>query len=290
MTDIFYALTDQSRYVYHYTKASTLVDYILQSGKLLLSQFSRVNDPRENKPWTFSYRYSDAADLDIQALEARLNNYLKHHCRLCCFMVDPYEALATRKKELAGEDVVAGPLYERGHSQSPMWAHYGENYRGACLIFDRAKLNEELVKLAQAKGCRVFADLVEYRNPRVVHKLYEQHALLIDVDELRRVGDQAYAESHLLRHWQKLFFLKATAWSHEREYRWLLTGETSGDLYVGVEHSLVGVVLGEQFPAGYLPKVGVYAKEHNIQVAHMSWQNGVAQPSPTHWRILIGAA
>ncbi len=55
MNDLWYALQREDRYLYHYTRAETLVDHILPSESLRFSRFQNVNDPRESKDWVFGY-------------------------------------------------------------------------------------------------------------------------------------------------------------------------------------------------------------------------------------------
>lgn len=286
MSDVFYSLTDENRYVYHYTKSSTLTDHILQSSCLRFSRFLAVNDPREYKNWVFNFRYADAASIDFELLSVQLNDHLKHFCRIGCFSVDPYEALVTKAREDRGEDVV-NAIYERGHSRPPMWAHYGENYRGACLILDKAKLDTELRSQALATGCTVYSGAVAYRNPIVVPNLRKLHELMILIDETSQVGIAATVRAHMSRHWKELFFLKARDWAYEREYRWLVIGNADKDVFVNIENALVGIVLGDHFPRSLQVKVGQYAKESNVGVAIMNWKNGFPQPEPSHWRLLI---
>ena len=55
MNDLWYALQREDRYLYHYTRAETLVNHILPSESLRFSRFQNVNDPRESKDWVFGY-------------------------------------------------------------------------------------------------------------------------------------------------------------------------------------------------------------------------------------------
>jgi hypothetical protein len=179
MSDIWYMLQDCERYVYHYTRASTLVDSILPSGQMRFSRFQYVNDPRESKDWLFNYR-SVRADLNfaVGPIETKLNQLLKHSWRVGCFASDPYEALVTREREDRGEDIL-GALYERGHSRPRMWAQYGDDYSGACLIFEKATLDADIRSFCKGVGSTVHAGKVVYRNPRVVPNLTQPDALTI---------------------------------------------------------------------------------------------------------------
>lgn len=286
MSDIWYALQDQNKYFYHYTNSSAFAEGILAAGKLRFSRFQNVNDPRESKNWLFGYYNTNSIDLDFQVIEEKLNESLKHSWRVGCFASDPYEALVTKKREDAGEDIL-GAIYERGHSRPRMWAHNGENYKGSCLVFDKAKLDADIRASAKAMGSVVYAREVEYRNPRVVVKLGRPDALMISVDEINRLGFDGAVQAHISRHWKELFFLKSRDWEQEREYRWVVSGNGNEDFYIDIRNALVGIALGNHFPDTLKPDVAKYAQANPVSLAIMNWKNGVPQPHPHHWRLLV---
>ncbi len=287
MNDIWNMLQDDDRYVYHYTRASTLVKDILPTGELRFSRFQHVNDPRESKNWVFNYAgVPSLLDFNSQLIEAKLNELLKHSWRIGCFSSDPYEALVTREREDRGEDVI-GAAYERGHSHPRMWTQYGEDYCGACLVFDKSKLDMDIRDLASTLGAKVYSDIINYHNPRVVPILGAPDALTISADDMRQLGFSDAVEAHISRYWKDLFFVKARDWEQEREFRWLVSGKGDEDFYIDIRSSLVGIALGDRFPYCFKARVGKYAEENSVSIATMIWQNGVPQPNPEHWRLLI---
>lgn len=225
-------------------------------------------------------------DFDLGNISVKLNDSLKYSWRIGCFVSDPYEALVTKTREDRGEDIISA-IYERGHSRPRMWAQYGENYSGACLVFDRAKLDAAIRTDSKTVGCTVHAGKVEYRNPTVVPDLSKPNALTIHLDEIRRLGLNAAVEAHVSRHMKDLFFLKARDWEQEREYRWIVSGQNNEDLYINIESALIGIALGDRFPDDIKRKVGLYAESRPVHIAVMNWQNGVPQPAPSHWRLLL---
>lgn len=286
MNDIWYMLQQHNRYVYHYTRACTLTDYILPSGKLRFSRFQNVNDPRESKDWIFNYRsMSRDLNFDTTPIERKLNKSLKHSWRIGCFVSDPYEALVTREREDLGEDILEA-AYERGHSRPRMWAQYGEGYKGACLVFDKFKLNADICAASSTMGSKVYADKVVYRNPPIVPDLRKPGALIISIDEIDRIGFGSAVEAHILNHWKELFFVKSRDWEQEREFRWIIDGKGDEDFYINIQNSLVGIALGDLFPDHLKTKVGQFASSSPVSIAIMHWQNGVPQPAPTNWRLL----
>lgn len=287
MNDLWYMLQEKERYLYHYTRAPTLVKHILASETLRFSRFQNVNDPRESKEWVFGY-HSQSHDLgfDTTRLEADLNQCLKHSWRIGCFVSDPYEALVTRQREDKSEDILIA-AYERGHSRPRMWAQYADNYGGACLVFDKAKLSATIGTSSHESEGRVFYGHVEYRNPRIVPKLDGKDALVVSIDAVRQLGFQEAMDRHIAKHWRELFFLKSRDWEAEREYRWLVRGDGDEDFFVSIKDSLVGIALGDRFPNELKNGVAFYAEKNPISLAVMEWQNGVPQPQPIPWRLLF---
>lgn len=288
MTDVWYLLQDVDRYVYHYTSAATLTDHILPSGALRFSRFQYVNDPREAKDWSFDYHGEpDDPDFDVQAIQKGLNERLKHRWRVGCFVSDVSAALVTKEREDRGEDTLSA-LYERGHSRPRMWAQYGENYKGACLVFDKQELDSKIRSRVSSADLIIHAARVAYQNPHVVHANLP-NALMISLDELKKLGFDKFATEHFQRHWEELCFLKAEDWQQEREYRWLVQGERDEDFFVDISNSLAGILLGDKFPVGWRPAVGNYALANEVSVAVMEWRNGVPEPNPMHARILANS-
>ncbi|WP_193368711.1 DUF2971 domain-containing protein [Pelagibius marinus] len=285
MSDVWYMLQDLDRYVYHYTSAATLTDHILPTRKLRFSRFRYVNDPRESKDWRFNYHYLRrvASSYDFDAVGSTLNKRLKNQWRIGCFVSDVERSLATKERMDSGIDVLS-PLHERGHSRPRMWAQYGENYRGACLVFDKKKLDHQIRSTASAPSLMVYSAPVKYRNPKM--PAFKPGALTISIDELESLGLDEFIKAHVKLYWKDLFFVKSEDWEQEREFRWLIEGEGDEDFFVEITDCMVGILIGDRFPEGRKPAVGKHALEIGVSIAIMDWQNGIPQPGPSHPRLL----
>jgi hypothetical protein len=282
MNDLWYALQDHNKYVYHYTKAETLIEYVLPNGTLRFSRFANVNDPRESKNWFFSFA-DPPADLNHAQINEQLNSIIKHSYRIGCFVTDVENAVWTEE----GNDPLS-MLYERGHSRPRMWAQYGDNYHGACLVFNRDVLDRCIRETAKEQDLTVFSSHVEYANPPVLLNLNEPpQALLFPMFDVAEQGLEWVAKQHVERHRDSFFFLKSEDWQQEREYRCAVSSkDDDSDFYVNIKGALSGILLGDHFPEAGKAIVGKYAGEMEVSVAEMNWQNGVPQPMPTHWRLL----
>ena len=71
---------DNAQFIYHYTKSSTAIDFILKQKALRLSSFSTTNDPKESKNWFFTPGSNEGRKLDGYTpivLSSMLNQYFK---------------------------------------------------------------------------------------------------------------------------------------------------------------------------------------------------------------------
>lgn len=287
MNGIWYMLKNEDQFVYHYTCSKTLAKKILPRGKLRFSKFKNVNDPRESKDWAFIYfRQSSNSNFETQDLEKKLNHLIKHSWRVGCFCSDVSEALVTREREDRGEDIF-NSAHERGHSRPRMWAQYGGDYSGACLVFNKARLDAAIKEVPQVSKSDIYSDRVAYRNPSVVPKLDASNPYLISLDEIERVGIKQVVELHISRYWKHFFFLKARDWEQEREFRWIVRVDGDQEFFVPIESCLTGIALGDRFPNCFKGIVGRYAHAHGTSVVNIEWKNGVPQPMPTHPSLLI---
>jgi hypothetical protein len=167
-----------------------------------------------------------------------------------------------------------------------MWAQYGDDYRGACLIFDKARLGDAIKSAAIVNGLQMYSGKIRYEDTPTAVKLGRPNALTISIAEVNRSGFKIAASNHLSRHWQDVFFVKQRDWEQEREFRWAVNVDTDEDFFVDIQGSLVGVLLGDRFDDSLKARVGEFAVENGFEVAIMSWQNGVPQPQPTHGELL----
>jgi hypothetical protein len=285
MPDIWYLLKDKDRYVYHYTKAATLIDYILPTGQLKFSKYVKLNDPYESKSFVFSFCGSVVENPDYPSIQSELNRAIKEHCRFGCFSRD-IEAAVIQNMHEPGITTISR-AYERGHSLPRMWAQYAEGHSGACLVFDRSMLDAQ-VRLSLPPGGRSIAEDVHYKNHTVLATIDKEAARTF---RLPNVPDDNIAdaiERHITRHTDELFFQKNLDWSQERERRWLVRRTDDADHFVPFGSSLVGIALGAEFPSKRRASVGEWCKSHpEVSVAQFSWQNGYPQPISTLGSLLI---
>jgi DUF2971 family protein len=285
VSDIWYMLSDSEQYVYHYTSASTLADYILHTGTLRFSSFARLNDPREYKDFDLDgYALTDIGG-DYPQIKASMELALKTRWHIACFVVDPPDAEMTAKRDALGAGLLDA-MHERGHSRPRMWAQYAGGHSGACLVFRKALLDKAIRAHAGSAGLQVFCGPVVYRNAPVVGSLGPGR-FSFSVDSVRSHGLSHTVERHIERYFDDLYLTKNRDWEAEREFRWLLRGSDESEVFVDFGSALVGIAMGELFPDPLKPAVGRYALRNDVSLTVMDWRRGVPQPKPITPRMLL---
>jgi len=160
-----------------------------------------------------------------------------------------------------------------------MWAQYAENHGGACIVLDKRALTSAFEALGASLSLNVLSGPIDYKNTPVASKL-EIGPLMADMNDVRHFGLEEAARRHSLRFWRELFLIKNTDWSAEREFRWLLQGTHTGDVFVDIRSCIKGVLVGPSFPGHLLRKTRRYATEADTAIARMNWKNGIPQIRP----------
>lgn len=252
---------NSEQYLYHYTKAETAIDFILKDKTLKFSGFNTTNDPRESKNWFFSAGTNENRDLskyNPDTLSEIMNPRIKATTHLLCFSKD---------RELTGQHLTDTP--KRGFCKPRMWAQYGGNHAGVCLIFDFNSLSEEIRLNFSHKNW--MADHVVYRD-RLLAEIQSEPAFTVGIDQLEDWGAEEYAFSHGQQYAKRLFFEKASDWENEDEYRWVIF-DTSDKIYLKYKSALKGIMFGEYCSEDSISKVVSLTKNDGVQFQQLKWRN-----------------
>lgn len=252
---------DSAKYIYHYTKAETAIDYILKDGTLKFSPFNKTNDPKESKNWFFIPTSNEGRDLTKytpEYLSELLNPYFKNSTQLLCFSTDGV---------LTGNHLVDTP--QRGFCKPRMWAQYGGNHTGVCLIFDYAKLNAIFLKTFSKITYKL--DYVNYKD-RNISEIQMAPSFIINIDHLEKRGPKDYAYDHLLRFQERLYFEKAQDWSNESEFRFAIF-ERSDTTMLQFQNSLAGIIFGENCSEADISKIAKLVQGQGVILQQLKWRN-----------------
>lgn len=256
-------VTSADLYVYHYTKASTALDFILKNLTLQFGTYTRTNDPKETKTWEFdaiTFEGHDLSKYNRTEMSRWLSNELKSKAKVACFSTDRGPLAADHMKD----------IYRRGFAKARMWAQYGVNHTGVCLVFDRSKLLAAIKK--HFGQCILLHGNVQYRDAQLVRGI-ERHEYMIDMDLYESLGPQAYVHSHIQRHYQALFFEKLTDWRDEAEWRAVILTDTPESIYLPYEDSLVSVVHGDATDPDTSESIMAATKGSGIEHIGIGWKN-----------------
>lgn len=257
-------VNDDESYLYHYTSASTLAK-ILESRQLRMGPYSRTNDPRETSEWNPTIDL-DEGDEDLSSAELnkmfhRIGD-IRDGVKLACFTLD--SEIDQPQFRLP---------FHRGWARARMWHQYANGHSGVCLILDRARWNRDLRTMGENKSAAIYEGPVRYEDATLGQY---QSLLTFSSTELRTGESNKSIKRILDGHGQELFFLKNRDWESETEYRFLAVSD-SPEEYVSVSSSLVGIVLGQDFPSTEFSVLGDRLRRNGfstVRCAHLHWSNG----------------
>jgi Protein of unknown function (DUF2971) len=269
-------ITDHQKFLYHYTRLDTFIEHIFRTKSLRLSTFENLNDPRESKTFEFSVfgRLLDDKENNPNTLSSRANNFLKNQHRILSFSTDVESAI------VANRDYFHVANHERGFSRPRMWAQYAGNHTGVCLVIDKEMLLAELKLACTQLKSGFHHGHVKYENVDYNRNPFAKGPFSLDLDLANEGGVDRYIDDHLKRYLSDIFFVKATDWQQEREWRCVVRGKFEGQIYLNISKALAGVIFGEGFQQEAQKKVLDDLEHEKIPVAKMSWANGYPQLRP----------
>ena len=233
MTESHSRKIDDEKCVAHYTPFESGMK-ILTSNELRLGRVERLCDPRER---TFGWIEIDSfvedgsSTLDFVRRESKITaakERFQKNCRILC--------TCTRVVSERTYCLVESSAFGRPR----MWAQYGDQGRGLCLVLDPDKVQDALKKKAKHQR-HLLSGKVEYWS------------------WLSRGGGGAWLPSEPEIDWDTVdlfdlinkndmirsaLFKKSVDWRDESEHRWLLYSEEGGDVSLVLDQCLVGIVLG----------------------------------------------
>ncbi len=256
---------DHSQLLYHYTKMSTARNHIFRTGRLRMSDFRLMNDPKESRMWKFGLTGAKCGDMKCKEwdeLGAKLSTRFKEHARVMCFCRDV--------EPLTGDHM--GDIGRRGFARPRMWAQYAENHTGVCLVFDRVKLSEQ-IKQACAKAWIVIGSKVNYRDRHIAADLRGHYE--INLDWLERLGFEQYWRQHIRQFGQRLFFEKMEDWRDEWEYRYVAFFEDTPEVFVDMADALVGVAFGVDAKVEDVDALIEVLLPTKVKLIGLKWENAM---------------
>jgi hypothetical protein len=237
---------DFEKNIYHFTTSDKALLYILPKLRLRISSIINTNDPQENKFFNNWEIFNNQNPLVAIKAQKSLKLYTEKFCKVICFSTDYYNNNT--------------PVF--GYNHPTMWAHYGDYYKGICLVIDKKQFIENYEKNNNYKF-----DKVNY-TPSVFFPKF-------DVLKWEQKQDE-YFKDYLLTNSKSLFFTKHYHWQPEDEFRLIHIGN---DEFCSIENSLIGVYYGYDFNEELVNLLNRLIPKNKF-IAKMSWKDGRLFPIP----------
>ena len=232
----------ESKYLYHYTSKEILIEFILPTLNLKLNFLKNTNDPKEKKMSTkFAIKNIQFAGEYIE-LGGRLMEMVDKKLKVCCF---------------SGDYLKDGDKHF-GYQLVRMWATYGCNHQGVCLVIDKEKFIEE----NDIDGINSFLKEINY-NSSASNQIYKESR------KLNTNYEQA-AEELLSYNFDRIFFTKHHDWLTENEIRFVTNLNRK---FCTIENSLTKIILGMDFNLKYRPSISEQLKKRKIQIQRINYDH-----------------
>jgi hypothetical protein len=234
---------NSEKYIAKYTKFDRVLKDILPFNEIRISSANKVNDPYENdKNWFAEDRTLGNEKEKIQEVEemfSDINDKLFSHIKLFC--VTGYRQKKRHERDIS----------DHIYCKPRMWATYGDNHKGVCLIFDKNELSENFKIQENLKEFNYICDRkVDYLD----FISHINNNIFVTPNELRKFykGPNKYDSKKLFslikNYSDNMLELKYSRkhidWESEDEYRWLIFSENTEDLDINYGKSLKAIILG----------------------------------------------
>ncbi|MFN3771737.1 DUF2971 domain-containing protein [Cloacibacterium normanense] len=204
--------------IYHYTKLSTAIEFILPSMRLRTNFLSKMNGPKENQKWNFG-----SINVPYETIYPELHSKLDKNL----FHFKSMEKLGEEIKSKIQAICFSNSDEYQGYINEMMWAQYAENHMGICLEIDTELFLEE------NKEIEIFKfQNINYNPKKDDAWIFWNNNLSIEEN----------IENYIKRNFESLFLSKSHYWEKEYEKRLLVM--KNDYCYFKIKNSLTGIYYG----------------------------------------------
>lgn len=239
--------------IFHYTGKDILLEHILKERKFKFSNFLSANDPYEYglKIWGVH----GLVPLDERGWN-KIQNFFTENAAYLAFCQN-----STDKRNFTN----------LGCSKLRMWAQYGENHMGACLVFSKEKmLNVIEGEYPNGDKRKNFYQDIDYKKD--LFETYKNFHL--DIGHGQNITKLVYDFVTKERH--RIFFTKQIDFRDENEFRFLSISidklSSYSGIYFDISDCVIGIILGDRFPDIYRPTVDLLCKDLDIEYGKLVWK------------------
>lgn len=246
--------------LYHFTSLKCATSFILPKLRLRMNKLEKMNDPKENLRHILEgYKASkDPLNSDYNIFEVLGAKFISEKFRCLCFSTD----LTYNNSNFAG------------YTLQKMWAHYGQEHEGVCLVIDYQKFIKENEIIRH--DFHILDDSVSYNNdfhvpinftPLVGRK---RGSNVVDHLDVKGKVMGAFKNKRIL---DEYFFTKSADWAGESEYRFLCLNANKS-IYMSIAGSLEKVIKGLNFPEDKTNSIEQFVdKEMVDKIEYYQWRN-----------------
>jgi hypothetical protein len=244
--------------VSHYSTANSL-NKILENGTIRFGSVCDLEDPRESDmSWVEIEEIGHTCDAESWRDANMLKKNLSRQLRLFC---------TAMSREFSNG---ACPIETSIYGRPRMWSQYGEKFKGGCLIFDQAKLDQAIKSSLDLKKDLVIHDSIKYCD--WLHMVGGGATIQIG-GKLKTSEDNIL---NIINHnsmLHSIYFKKGIDWSEEIEYRWLIFSASFEQKMVNIKDSIHSVVLGSKFPVDKYEGIEAYCKNLSCSCYALSYSH-----------------
>lgn len=235
----------------HYTKISTLVNYILEYSQFLMNILPNTKDP---------YEYKKRFPMVISKLN------LVDELKEAPFIVDDVLNLQTKIGCFVKEDGNLDEIHTLSSiTNSAMWAHYGDNHEGVVLIFEL----DEFIKACKGRIEYDWALRHDEINYDFSTRNNPERFTLDETNDCSNLGISKYVFNRCCEYW----FYKSKEWSYENEYRIMLYSSDKGAIKIDFRNALKAIVFGDKTSNVTKNYLGNYCKEKGYKTLSVEFNS-----------------
>jgi len=256
--------------IYHYTKATSAIDYILYKQELKFSHRKKSNDPIENRIFSLTRIGTGGLVAGTVENERKIkNNYpkasiiynsLKERADLFCQI-----CFCRNSRKEDGFFSFLRQAEEFGFTKPRMWEQYAEDYNGVCIALSKKKI------LEKNKDLDIIDNNIRYATYK---ELKEKNQYI----KILKIEDEGY-EKELIDIQNKELFIKHQDYSGENEYRICTLKKQENykdDMFLDIEGCIIAIIISEKANRRQKESLVEYANEMQVPYFNIVWNdNGI---------------
>jgi hypothetical protein len=233
----------------HYTNYKSPKN-ILETMKLWFGKVIKSNDPIEIKKMMVSPSRESEITKEFIKYHGLYNNDMRDYLNDILYLASFSESNFEDDKiftEISDECNISDLKYRPAFYLPRMWATYGENHKGVCLVFDK-KILISIVEKQLEKGYNFVHGSITYSDfifENELKSMWQTYSL--ELDDVVKNGYNSIQE--YLINYNSNYFIKDIDWKDEKEYRFLCWNKLNNlnikeNIKIDIRDALVGIVFG----------------------------------------------